>query len=104
MGELSVVARHGADALGGWLLEVLGRIEQRRSKVVPDDHALGAADGRGETVRRSDAGYVEQGAVVRELHEVTEMLARVVTHIHQRGVEEGRRDVGDEGSTAPFLA
>ena len=87
----------------GGLVEVLGRIEQRRGKVVPDDDALGAADPGGETPRRSDAGRLEQRAVVRQLHQVTEMLAGVVLRIHHCGVEERCRDVGDEGGTRPFF-
>ena len=87
----------------GWLVEILGRIEHRLGEIVPDDHALGAAHAGGEAARRSDAGRVEQGAVVRQLHEVTEVLARVVLHIHHGGVEERCRDVGDESGTGSFL-
>ena len=86
-----------------WIGEVLGWIEHRRRKVVPDDHALGAADPGGEAPRRADAGRVEQGSIVGQLHEVAEVLARVVLHIHHSGVEERCRDVGDERGTGPFL-
>ena len=84
--------------------EVLGRIEHRRRQVVPDDHALGAADAGGEAAGRADAGRVEQRSIVRQLHEVAEVLARVVLGIHHGGIEERRRDVGDERRTRPLLA
>ena len=38
-----------------------------------------------------------------QLHEVAEVLARVVLHIHHSGIEERRRDVADEGGTRPIL-
>ena len=52
---------------------------------------------------RADAGRVEQGSIVGQLHEVTEVLARVVLHIHHSGVEERRRDVGDQRRARPLL-
>ena len=87
----------------GWLVEVLRRIEHRRRKVVPDDHTLGATDAGDEAPGRADAGRVEQGSIVGQLHEVAEMLARVVLHIHHSGVEERRRDVADQRRAGPLL-